>query len=110
MPALDAKAALEILACGPKIDLVISDVIMPGMRGPELLENIRRASPQSALMLMSATPDAASPDLPFLEKPFRSAQLIAAVEQVLAEASMRREELHRPSQKASTCGPKWISP
>jgi DNA-binding NtrC family response regulator len=65
-------------------------VVMPGMQGPVLLEAVRKASPSTALMLMSGYfPEESSlgPITPFLKKPFLLEELTEAVERTLARAS-----------------------
>jgi two-component system response regulator PilR (NtrC family) len=47
------QAAARI-AKDPLYDLVITDVSMPGMTGLELLRHVRKASPESAVILMTA--------------------------------------------------------
>ena len=39
-------------------DLVITDAVMPGMSGPQLIEHLRDGPPRAAVLLMSGyTPD-----------------------------------------------------
>ena len=52
-PASSAVQALEIFAHAP-IDVTVSDVRMPEMSGPELLEEIRRRDPEAELVLITA--------------------------------------------------------
>jgi DNA-binding NtrC family response regulator len=92
-PASDGRCALEVVKTRTDIDLVLSDAVMPGIQGPALLELVRTASPKTALILMSSAPQAPAPGVSFLRKPFRSAELIATVERVLAEAAQARIEL-----------------
>ena len=83
--AANAEQALEIVKSPPPRDLVLSDSVMPGMQGPELLEEVRRVSPATALILMSGY--TAHSELPpgasFLAKPFAEADLLRTVEEVL---------------------------
>jgi two-component system response regulator PilR (NtrC family) len=46
--------AVSRIAKDPVYDLVISDVSMPGMTGLELLRHVRKASPESSVILMTA--------------------------------------------------------
>ena len=56
--AANAKEALDLLAASdPHIDLVFTDVIMPGMNGVELGETIRQAYPAIPVLLTSGYSD-----------------------------------------------------
>ena len=86
IPASDAGQALNIVKnAGRAIDLVLSDVMMPGMRGPELAREILRLSPSTSVLFMSG--NAGLAELPaganFIEKPFTLRTLSARVEKVL---------------------------
>jgi DNA-binding NtrC family response regulator len=94
LSASNAQEALEIFKTAD-IDLIISDVLMPVMQGPELLQIVRQASPDTALMLMSAAPLAPVRGIPFLRKPFGVKQLVVAVERALAEMMQARADLAR---------------
>ena len=78
--------ALELVTAAPCFDLVVSDVIMPGICGPELVRRITQVCPTIGVILMSA--HMASEALPdhaaFLSKPFHMADLYSAVEKKLA--------------------------
>jgi DNA-binding NtrC family response regulator len=92
--ATDGATALKLVRTSPPIDLVISDVVMPGIRGPELLESVRKVSPATALMLISGQPDGFIPEnVSFLPKPFTAGDLRAKVALVLAEAAEAGEAL-----------------
>jgi DNA-binding NtrC family response regulator len=76
------------------IELVVSDMSMPGLRGPELIAAVRKLSPGVAALLMSGTsPVATSADLQMLLKPFSMEGFLAKVEELLdrTEASGRKE-------------------
>ena len=79
--------ALE-LAAGHEgvIDLLVSDVVMPGMLGKELAETLVGVRPETRVLYMSgyAQPVLASqgtlePGVALLEKPFTAADLLSAV-------------------------------
>ena len=72
------------------IDLVLTDVLMPGMKGRELVDQLSRLRPSLKVLYMSAyTEDDAisigvlSPGTTFIEKPFSPDELAAKVRDVL---------------------------
>lgn len=82
--------ALEIVRCDPAIEVVVSDVVMPQMRGPDLVHEVGRLSPSTACVLMTGgVVDSAElpPDVPLLRKPLSQRDLIAAVDEAIAHAT-----------------------
>ena len=69
------------------IDLLLSDVNMPGMSGPSLAETLRKARPHMQVMLMSGyTGEELSvldPGWALLRKPFMPTKLVEMVNRVL---------------------------
>jgi two-component system cell cycle sensor histidine kinase/response regulator CckA len=72
------------------IDLVLTDVVMPGMKGRELVDQLAKLRPSLKVLYMSAyTEDDAisigvlSPGTTFIEKPFSPDELAAKVRDVL---------------------------
>jgi two-component system cell cycle sensor histidine kinase/response regulator CckA len=85
--------ALELVkASDPCFDVIVSDVIMPDMSGRELVKNVKRMSPRTGVVLMSA--HMASEALPeyaaFINKPFRITDLFSIVEKVLPDSGPRQ--------------------
>ncbi len=85
------EAAEAALARQPRVDLLVTDVVMAGIRGPELLRRLRERWPELPAVLISGHVDRGEAllDLPgtvFLQKPFRMAELERAVERVLRAA------------------------
>lgn len=88
------KEALEMLSTRGSFELVVSDVVMPEMCGPQLASEIRLRSPSSRILFMSGwVPLEQLPSgFPFLGKPFSSRDLLSAVEKaVQAPASVPQE-------------------
>ena len=84
--------ALEVLEAEGKVDLVVSDVVMPEMDGPTLLKELRARDPKVKIIFVSGyAEEAFSKNLPsdqqyaFLAKPFTLKQLVAEVKKTLAE-------------------------
>ena len=74
-----------------KIDLLITDVVMPNMDGPTLVRAVKRLRPDMAVIFMSGYAEEAfrrhdekAEDLHFLPKPFGLKQLAAKVKDVLS--------------------------
>ena len=89
LAAASGEEALKIAAgYDGTIHLLVSDVVMPGMKGPELAERLRVLRPGMRVLLMSGyaadvvTPDDLK-DAPLLSKPFSPAALIKAVRAAL---------------------------
>jgi PAS domain S-box-containing protein len=82
-----AAAALGALANGRSVDIVFSDIMMPGeMNGVELAREVRRRRPDLPVLLTSGFPGAAARDayaerIGVLAKPYRLEQLEAALEE-----------------------------
>lgn len=82
--------ALETVRKVGAVDVVLSDIIMPEMRGTEVVREIGELSPHIASVLMTAGHvDAASlpHGVPVLKKPFSRWDLICAVEAALARSA-----------------------
>jgi two-component system cell cycle sensor histidine kinase/response regulator CckA len=80
-----------------RIDLVISDVVMPEMDGPALLKELRQRSLELKIIFVSGyAEEAFAKSLPeagqfeFLPKPFTLKQLIAKVKDTLPERAQSR--------------------
>ena len=89
--AADARSALEVLADDPAIDLVLSDVMMPGgMSGVQLARTIRQRYPGVAVLLTSgyggAAEEVRAVGVPSIAKPY---QLDVLNERIRAALAMR---------------------
>ena len=83
-------AAIETARKMTTVDLLISDVIMPGMNGPELAQNLRALRPDLRVLYVSGYTDSAiaregelEPGTAFLHKPFTPDQLARKVREIL---------------------------
>ena len=84
--ARSGEKALELLALpGPRIQLVITDLVMPQMSGRELMERIRRLVPEVKILCCSGyiRPVTAEEDEIYLQKPFTSQELLRKVKEAL---------------------------
>jgi two-component system cell cycle sensor histidine kinase/response regulator CckA len=89
--AASGVEALEVMKqVGGKVDLVVSDVVMPEMDGPTLLRELRKDRPDLKIIFVSGyAEDAFAKNLPegeefqFLPKPFSLKQLATAVKETL---------------------------
>jgi DNA-binding NtrC family response regulator len=85
-----ARQALKILNEQTTIDVVLSDVVMPEMRGPELVRECVRIAPYTACVLMTASVIDISdipPGVPLLRKPMPKTELLAAIEAAVARSA-----------------------
>jgi len=85
------EAWQEMEGRGEPVDLVVTDVVMPGMRGPELVERLRARWPGLRVLFVSGWQDPDKTKLPsldqrtrFLQKPFDPAALVAEVARILS--------------------------
>lgn len=90
LTAENGEEALEILDRGGQIDLLISDVVMPAMDGPTLVNHARRRMPDLPILFMSGYAEEQlrrSIDIAnvgFLAKPFSMQQLAEATRERLS--------------------------
>jgi CheY-like chemotaxis protein len=80
--------ALQLTKTILYLDMLVSDVNMLEMSGPELVTKIKQVCPTVAVVMMSA--DLAGPELPggvgFIGKPFTLTDLYSVVEKALARS------------------------
>ncbi|OAE99858.1 PAS domain S-box protein [Bradyrhizobium centrolobii] len=88
-----AEAALKLLEAGTKIDLVFSDIVMPGtIDGVGLAREIRSRYPNLPIALTTGYSDAAKaapPNLRILRKPFDTEALRDFIQEITPARSMR---------------------
>ncbi len=102
LEAAGGSEALELLAgSGRIVDVVVTDVVMPGLSGPQLAERIRERSPNMPVVFISGYTDGKfqrgklGPGMSYLPKPFTENGLTLAV----------RNALHPPAESGGTARP-----
>ena len=91
--AADGKRGIEVFsAASGEVDLLITEVVMPGMNGREMAEQLRRLRPELKLLYISGyTADVmlrhglSEGRVNFLQKPFSASQLAHKIQEVLAQ-------------------------
>jgi two-component system, cell cycle sensor histidine kinase and response regulator CckA len=82
LQAASGEEALQ-LATEQSFDLLLSDVVMPGMNGVELAAEIRRVNPRARVLLMTGYDESrianGGEQVPLLRKPFTATALAQAV-------------------------------
>jgi two-component system, response regulator YesN len=91
LEAASGEAALQLLRKPNEVDLVLLDVRLPGQRGTQVLQTIRRMDPNLGIIILTgySSKDVAVEALQghaddYLEKPLRLDRVKATIERVLA--------------------------
>lgn len=81
-----------VLTQGNHIDLIVTDVVMPGMKGPDMVDLVRTRMPDIKVIFMSGYAEDVIPEgiendptIHFLPKPFKLKDLAFKVKEVLGE-------------------------
>jgi len=91
IPASNGDEAWQLVeGRGEPVDLVVTDVVMPGMRGPDLVAKLREKWPELRVLFVSGWQDPDRTRLPdldddtrFLQKPFDPEQLVTVVHEMI---------------------------
>jgi DNA-binding NtrC family response regulator len=90
LPAQDASEAITIYEqCRRRIDLVMTDIVLPGRTGLQLGQDLRQRSPELLVLLTSGYGNAEyhteAPELRtyFLAKPYSRRSLVEKIEEIL---------------------------
>jgi PAS domain S-box-containing protein len=93
LEASDGHAALRMLADHADVKLLVTDVVMPGLDGRELVDAARARRPSLKVLYISGYTDDAvlrhgvkHAEVAILEKPFRGHTLVGKVRQILDAA------------------------
>jgi two-component system cell cycle sensor histidine kinase/response regulator CckA len=99
LAAGDAEEALALLQRGQTVDLVITDVVMPGMSGGGLGERLALERPGLPILFISGFADEdvirrglLEAGRPFLQKPFAPVDLARKVREVLDKAATGNQQ------------------
>ena len=89
LQAATGDKAMVMFDAHPEIDLVFTDIVMPGIDGFKVADCVKHLRPAVRIVYTTAFTDAAADYLgvvhgSILPKPYRSAQLLTAVAQALA--------------------------
>ena len=74
------------------IALMLTDVVIPRMSGPDLAATLRNARPEMGVLYMSGYPASLvqqgllDPSMRLISKPFRTADLLATIDEMLSQS------------------------
>ncbi|HYK06343.1 MAG TPA: PAS domain S-box protein [Gaiellaceae bacterium] len=92
--AADGAEALELAGCN-RVDVLLTDLTMPGIGGHDLADRLRAAAPELKVMFMSGfaegndfSTSALPPATAFLEKPFTFSMLSERMRELVARAEV----------------------
>jgi two-component system chemotaxis response regulator CheY len=89
----DAERAMQIFRSVPQVDLLVTDVYMPGRSGVELARELKAIRSEVPVLLISGgvlEEGQETEGWSFLAKPFRLPELLATVHRILAPVEARR--------------------
>ena len=91
--APSAEDAIRWIDAGGEVDLVLSDIVMAGMNGVALAVYLGEHHPQVRVLLTTGYGadllDEQSRDYPVIGKPWRGAEIAAAIRGAVAEPALR---------------------
>jgi two-component system cell cycle sensor histidine kinase/response regulator CckA len=111
LAADSGAAALALLADGKAVDVVVADLMMPGMDGAEMTRQLRVGRPQLKVLFVTGFSDHLFEeqqwlwdDVAFLDKPFTMNGLIEAVSTLLSGRVMQT------AADTTARTPRWFAP
>ncbi len=96
LPAEDTRDALKVYEeCSQGIDLVLTDMVLPGGTGQQLGQELRQRSTEIVVLVTSGYSDQDGMEAPeertyFLAKPYSKRTLVEKIEMILAAVPLRR--------------------
>ena len=79
----NGKEALQLIRGGAGFDLLLTDMVLPGMSGLELAAEAAGLAPATKILFMSGYPDDRVEPTNYLTKPFTADELAARVRSAL---------------------------
>jgi DNA-binding response OmpR family regulator len=96
-PAADALEAMQLYPqIAGSLDLVMTDMVLPGRSGRDLCRDLRRVAPGLAILLTSGYGEVEALNEPsemgsfYLPKPYSRATLVAKIEEIFAGRPLSR--------------------
>ena len=118
LEAVNAERALAIIESGAKVDLLFTDVVMPGtLRSPELARRAQQILPNMGVLFTSGYTENAivhsgrlDDGVELLSKPYSNDQLFAKISRVMAkirkaETALNPEHETQAQSTTQNCGP-----
>ncbi len=96
LPAEDTREAMKMYEeCNHRIDLVMTDMVLPGGTGQQLGQEVRQRSAEIVVLVTSGYSDRDEMEEPeartyFLAKPYSRRTLVEKIETILEAAPLRR--------------------
>ncbi len=116
VPALSGQQALHLIDRGEEIDVILTDLLMPGMDGRQLLEEVHKRRPEIPVVVMTAhaSVDSAVELLHagawhYLEKPAKLGELRIVVRRARDTTESRRELARLKREVESPAGVVGVS-
>ncbi len=107
LTAASGAEALEMLASGAEVDLVVLDYLMPGMKGDELAARLRKKLPHLRLIAVSAVGQLPSGLLSTVDHSVQKGQdheiLLSVISEVFARAAGTSGSERLPASRTVLC-------
>lgn len=96
LPAENTREAMNVYEeCNHRIDLVLTDMVLPGGTGQQLGQDLRQRSPGIVVLMTSGYADQNEMEAPearifFLAKPYSRRTLVEKIEKILVAVPLQR--------------------